>query len=389
MARNRIPVLVSAFAAALCANAGFEQIDGKDYWRDDAGTLHQYLYLKGHSAKIGNAGLKFHDQPSDETEKSWVPGSVFVTSSNITYSGSWAFSPPSSLYGFCLQANNADSGYYTFDVTTTFELGAYGIRAERAGIYLRSYTSSFDIKESQTWSGLPAERLSSSPFTIGIPNYYANTKWAKGRILSTAENVKFKLAGDMRLLLAATNCSMSTCDVIVEKPAYLAVRQYTFGTGDKYFGKLGAHSLTLDGGAGLIFGSATGGTNTIPILSPQRIAPTVVLTNGALLSASVNTTITGGVTIVSAVGSSGTVKGTYILDDDATTFRAEEGSTLDLTGMNMVVRGTFALAGSGKIKLSGVRLDGAQLQNFSGTIEIPSGALYIPRAADVPAGVKF
>ena len=46
MAKNRILMLVSAFAAALCANAGFEQIDGKDYWRDDAGTLHQYLYLR-------------------------------------------------------------------------------------------------------------------------------------------------------------------------------------------------------------------------------------------------------------------------------------------------------------------------------------------------------
>ena len=389
MGGRKLSLLGVVMVCFTTAFAGFEQIDGKDYWRDDAGTLHQYLYLKGHSAKIGNAGLKFYDQPSDETEKSWVPGSVFVTSSNITYTGSWTFSPPSSLCGFCLQANGPDSNYYTFDVTTTFELGAYGIRAERAGINLRSYTSSFDIKESQTWAGLPAERLSSSPFTIGIPNYYSYPKWAKGRILSTAENAKLKLAGDMRLLLAATNCSMSTCDVIVEKPAYLAVRQYNFGNGEKYFGMLGAHSLTLDGGAGLIFGSATDGTNTIPILSPERIAPTVVLTNGALLSASVNTTITGGVTIVSAAGSSGTVKGTYILDDDSTTFRAEDGSTLDLTGMNMVVRGTFALAGSGRIKLSGVRLDGAQMQNFSGMIEIPSGTLYIPRAADVPAGVKF
>ncbi len=387
MAMNRILVLLSAFAAALCANAGFEQIDGKDYWRDDGGTLHQYLYLQGHSSKLTSP--KYLAQPSDTTTTPWVAGSVLVTSSNITYSGSWAYSSPSSLCGFCLQANNPDSGYYTFDITTTFPLGAYGIRAERAGVNFRSYTSSFNITESQTWSGLPAESLSASPFTIAIPNYYSNTTWAKGKIICTSENAKLRLAGDMRLLLAATNCSMSTCDVIVEKPAYLAVRQYNFGSGDKFFGHLGAHSLTLDGGAGLIFGSATTGTNTIPILSPDRIAPTVVLTNGALLSASADTTITGGVTIVSAAGTEGSVTGTYILDDDATAFRAEADSTLDLSAMNMVVHGTFALSGSGKIKMANVRLDGAQMQNFSGTIEIPSGTLYIPRAADVPASVKF
>ena len=375
-------VIAVSCAAAF---AGFEQIDGKDYWRDEGGTLHQYLYLQGHSAKLSAAN--FLAQPSDETTTPWVADSVFVTSSKLSYNGAWAFGAPTSPYGICLQTKGKASNYYTLDCTTTYRLGAYGIRAEASGINVRSYMTSFDIKASQTWSGLPAATLSAAPFIFSIPNYAQNTKWATGKLISTGENVKFRLAGDMQLLLAATNCSLSTCDVIVEKPAYLAVKLYTFNSGDKFEGHLGAHSLTLDGGAGLIFGSTT--TNTIPILSPNRIAPTVVLTNGALLSASASTTITGGVTIVSRAGAVNYVRGTYQLADAQTVFRADEDATLDLSGVQMYGSMPFAFTGTGKIVLAGRRIDSAQLSGFSGTIEVPSGVLYIPRAADVPASVKF
>ena len=388
MARNRILMLVSAFAAALCANAGFEQIDGKDYWRDDAGTLHQYLYLKGHSATIGTA--YFLAQPTDTATTPWVAGSVFVVSSNLTYKGSWSFNALSSVCGFCFQTNGVTDGYITFDKQTTYNLGAYGIRAERAGINVRTYNTSLNLTESQTWYGLPANNLSSKPLTIAMPGYAGSHAYANGRLTATGEDIKFRLAGDMRLLLGAPNCSLANCDVTVEKPAYLAVRKWTFNDKSSAFeGHLNAHSLTLDGGAGLIFGSAS--TNTIPILSPDRIAPTVALTNGALLSASADTTIIGGVTIVSRAGAVNYVKGKYLLADNQTVFRADEDGTLDLSGANIPTDGFFALSGSGKIVFAdaGRRLDAAQLQDFSGTIEVASGTLYIPRAADIPASVKF
>ena len=380
----------AAVAAALssAAFAGFEQIGGKDYWRDDAGTLHQYLYLRGHTSGIGTA--YFLAQPTDTTTTPWVAGSVFVASSNLTYQGSWTFLALSSVYGFCFQTNGVTDSYITFDRQTTYDLGAYGIRAERAGINVRTYNTSFNLTESQTWRGLPANSLSSKPLTIVMPGYAGNQTYANGRLTATGEDIKFRLAGDMRLLLAPTNCGLANCDMTVEKPAYLAVRKWTFNNGQPAFeGHLNAHSLTLDGGAGLIFGSAS--TNTIPILSPDRIAPTVALTNGALLSASADTTIIGGVTIVSRAGAVNYVKGKYLLADNQTVFRADEDGTLDLSGANIPTDGFFALSGSGKIVFAdaGRRLDAAQLQDFSGTLEVASGTLYIPRAADIPASVKF
>ena len=96
------------------AFAGFEQIDGKDYWRDDAGTLHQYLYLKGHTADIGTA--TFLAQPEDTATTPWVAGSVFVASSNLTYTGSWKFAAPSSVYGICYQTNGVTGSYFTYEV---------------------------------------------------------------------------------------------------------------------------------------------------------------------------------------------------------------------------------------------------------------------------------
>ena len=257
---------VSVATSALVASAGFEQIDGKDYWRDDDGVLHQYLYLKGHSAKLWTA--TFLDQPSDATTVPWVANSIFVASSNITYNGVWACTMPDFLYGLCFQKRNDNGGYYSFSFPQV-NLGAYGIRAETARVVVRGYNTMFNLVESQTWQGLPAESLSANSLNIYIPGYQNSARYSAG-LKASADDVRFKLAGDMRILLAATNCSLSTCDVVVEKPAYLAMRRWTFKNSDAVFeGHLGARSLTLDGGAGLIFGSTS--TNTIPIFSPDRI----------------------------------------------------------------------------------------------------------------------
>lgn len=381
---------VSVAASALVASAGFEQIDGKDYWRDDDGVLHQYLYLKGHSKKIW--GATFLDQPSDATTVPWVANSIFVASSNITYNGVWAFqdegSMPDFLYGLCFQKRNDNSGYYSFSFPQV-NLGAYGIRAEAARVVVRGYDTMFNLVESQTWQGLPAESLSANSLNIYIPGYQNYASYSAG-LKASADDVRFKLAGDMRLYVAATNNSLSACDVVVEKPAYLAVRRMTFKDTDQIQeGSLGARSLTLDGGTGLIFGSSE--ADTIPILSPARISPTVILTNGAVLAASAATTVTGGVEIVSAAGAANAVSGTYVLADGLTVFKAEMDATLDLSAADISKDAFFALSGSGKIVFGDdVRiLDAAQLQNFSGTIGISSGTLYIPRAADIPASVKF
>ena len=377
---------VSVAASALVAFAGFEQMDGKDYWRDDDGVLHQYLYIKGHSDVLWTA--YFLNQPSDETTVPWVAGSILTTSPDLTYTANWRFAVPESIYGICFKTLNT-SGEYTIN-TSTYSLGAYGLRAEVAGVQVRCYNAVFNLAESQTWQGLPSESLSASPLTILMPGYTLSPSSANSRFTATGEDVTFRIAGDMRILLAATNCSLSTCDVVVEKPAYLAMRRWTFKNSDAVLeGHLGARSLTLDGGAGLIFGSTS--TNTIPIFSPDRISPTVILTNGAVLAASAATTVTGGVEIVSAAGAANAVSGTYVLADSLTVFKAEMGATLDLSAADIPKDAFFTLSGSGKIVFGDdVRqLDAAQLQNFSGTIGISSGTLYIPCAADIPASVKF
>ena len=94
---------VAAVAAVFCAQAGDETIDGKDYWRDDAGTLHQYLYVQGHTSTLWSP--KFLNQPGDTETVPYDDSAIWVTSPNLTYSGSWNFSATATynLYGMCFQ----------------------------------------------------------------------------------------------------------------------------------------------------------------------------------------------------------------------------------------------------------------------------------------------
>ena len=59
---------VAAVAAVFCAQAGDETIDGKDYWRDDAGTLHQYLYVAPLNTKSNETTVLL--------APSWGPNSI-------------------------------------------------------------------------------------------------------------------------------------------------------------------------------------------------------------------------------------------------------------------------------------------------------------------------
>ena len=257
--------------------------------------LFRSLYVQGHASTLWSP--KFLNQPGDTETVPYDNSAIWTTSPNLTYSGSWNFSGTATynLYGMCFKKSIA-----ALDGSPLYNMGAYGIRTTLSGFTLKVYNPIINIAESQAWCGLPAETLSSSRFTVAIPGY-SSSAYSKSKIVATGGDVTLTLKGDMRLLLGSTNCNLSTCDVVVEKPAYLAVKRYPFSGAEPAFeGRLGARSLTLNGGAGLIFGTLNStstdfskNTNSIPILSPDRIAPLVVLTNSALLSASSETTEIG------------------------------------------------------------------------------------------------
>ena len=417
--------------------AGDETIDGKDYYRDDAGTLHQYLYVQGHTSTLW--GPKFLNQPGDTETVPYDASAIWTTSPELTYSRSWNFSSTATydLYGMCFKKS-----IEALDGSPLYNMGAYGIRTTLSGFTLKVYNPTINLMESQTWCGLPAETLSSSRFTIAIPGF-TSTSYSKSKIIATNGDVTLTLKGDMRLLLGSTNCNLTTCDVVVEKPAYLAVKRYPFNSEPAFEGRLGARSLTLNGGAGLIFGTANNtstdfskNTNSIPILSPDRIAPLVVLTNSALLSASSETTVTGGVSVVAAAGSVSRMTGKYVLADSLAQFGADGDGTLDLTGATFrplegkahsaTLKGTgtirlagetferpsFQLSGSPAIAFTGfwqntwdgslaaasqltVDVEGvlyltadALAEYAGGDIAVASGTLVLDSAAALPAGVK-
>ena len=433
---RKLSLLGMALASA--AFAGFEQIDGKDYWRDDAGNLHQYLYVQGHTTTLW--GPVFLNQPGDTETAPYDASAIWVTSPDLTYSTSWNF-PSTATYDLCGMCFK--KSIVALDGSPLYNMGAYGIRTTLSGFTLKVYNPTINLAESQEWSGLPAETLSSSMFTIAIPGY-TSTTYSKSKIVATDGDVTLTLKGDMRLLLGSTNCNLSSCDVVVEKPAYLAVKRYPFSSGEPaYEGRLGARSLTLNGGAGLIFGTLNStltdfskNTNSIPILSPDRIAPLVVLTNSALLSASSETTVTGGVAMVAAAGSVSRMTGKYILADSLTQFGADGDGTLDLTGAtfrplegkthSVTLKGTgtirlagetfeqpsFQLSGSPAIAFTGLwpnnwdfslaaasqltvdvegvlYLTAAALAGYAGgDIAVAGGTLVLDSAAALPAGVK-
>jgi len=180
-------------------------------------------------------------------------------------------------------------------------------------------------------------------------------------------------------------------DMVVKSPAIVSV----CGSSSYGYANLNMRKVTIDGGFGIKFGPdksfipqsapsgatrsgmTTYGIGSLPLISPVRIAETIVLTNGATLAALETTTVTGGVKIVSAGPVANSLSGTFSLADSATVFMVEEGATLDLTGATFTGSGTYSVEGPGTVKLDAAQAAFAAFGDFTGTIDATASRLFV------------
>lgn len=420
---NKMLKSVIFMAAMIAAVSSFAEIvhhDDKDFYVDEQGVEHQLFYEKGNAAKIWS--LSTYADQAFQIPSPLTPDGILVTLQSETYAASWPFG--FTCYGIDLRKGIGAKweGAHHF--------GAYGIRSSVGGWTLQFYSGSLNLVASQTWTGPEATELSANPFIIktthdSYPGAY------KGGVLADADGLALTLAGDMRLVLRDETTDLPTTDVIVQKPAVLSLVSFSSGKGC-----LHARTLTLDGGTGFYFGQKKSGDSygSIAELSVERVARTLELKNDASLTAygTTSVSVTGGVTVVAAEGSTGSVVGTYVLKDDETVFKAEEDATLDLTGATLsggamsvqgpgtvefdfdknVTAGGVSFGGGCALVLSGstgalmdsladlsaieiaasgvVEIGDAAMATYCGTdIEVSSGTLFVPSASSIPAGVRI
>ena len=341
------------------------------------GSEHPYLYEKGNSGASTQWSPSVCEDPELTIPASWNSEAYLVTVPSQPYSAGWSWKFTG--YGMIFQKG-------INHIEDRFLIGAGGIQSTVANGWTLPFYGTICIKEDQTWTGLAATTLSSKPFIIqsthdNYPSVY------QGGITAEREDLTLTIAGDMVLVLRDQTTDFTGCDVVIENPAKLTLA--THGKNSTCKGRLKARKLTLKGGEGMTFGEATS-RGSIPLLSPEQVAATVELVNGAALKATATTVVTGGVTVVAAEETTSSVVGSYALADDDTVFKAEEGSILDLSGATL--SGTYSLEGKGKIIVpvgTVVSIDPELVANFHGTLAYSSGVVYVAKASDLPSDLKF
>ena len=393
-------LMAAAFAASLSAFAGGRGTDSTgEYWEDDAGVKHYYLFQRTFSNTCWST-LYTYDRTQTETATgSWVNGAIWTFERNTSYGGSQNSVGTHTAYG--VHFEKARNMYFE---NFTLNLGAYGIRSEVGGFKLAFYNSSgakrLILKESQTWSGPASDTLTTDAFVIVVnqpyQSHYANNLYADDDVVLTVEGNTFVS------MLTYTN-DLSNADVVIRSPAIMSMPKHNYGTG-----RLHARKLTIDAGAGVYFGKNTGisygslipdshgySIGSYPLITPVQIAPTIVLTNGATLTAKETTTISGGVSVVSAGTTTNRFSGTFKLVDDATVLRVPAGATLDLTAAKFTGTGNFAVEGEGVLLANLSTTAGGydflsswlgDVSGFDGNCEllVTNGTLVVDRAEQIP-----
>ena len=410
-------ILCSMFAAVLSVSA-FAVGKGTDskgeYWEDASGVKHYYLFQRAGSGSRWSFGYNVYSrEESHNTEAAviaWVSGSIFTLEKDATYSLRIAEHPDTNMYGIELETLNGASAPHTLamDRVRCITIGEYGIHSV-AGNTLQMYYGGtgkkLHLAASQIWSGPAAQSLSSAPFVI-VPNYAYNTSY-RGYV-GAEDNIVLTIEGDTVVpWIVYDNHPLTNMDVVIRAPAILSLPKGYFGAGSLY-----ARTVTIDGGFGIKFGAdksfipdtgsesnksggaTTYGIGSYPVISPIRVAETIVLTNGATLAALETTTVSGGVTVVSAGTVTNAFSGTFKLTAGDTVLCIPAGSTLDLTGATFTGDGGLKVEGSGTLLLDGsvndstgrFYLPDAALAGFEGDFVVSGGTLMLERASSIPSG---
>ena len=397
MKKTLCALLATAAISAFAVGRGTDSTG--EYWEDEAGVKHYYLFQRTFSGTCWST-LYTYDRTQTETATGkWVDGSIWTLERNTSYGGSQNTVGIHNAYGVHFETARS-MGFENF----ILNLGAYGLRSEVGGFKLAFYNSSgakrFILKESQTWSGPASDTLTSDAFLIVVNQpyepQYANNLYADDDVVLTIEGNTFVS------MLTYTN-DFSNAEVVIKSPAIMSIPQHNYGTG-----RLNARKVTFDAGAGIYFGKNTelnyGSVipdshgyrlGSYPLISPVQIAPTIVLTNGATLTAKETTTVSGGVTIVSAGTMTNKFSGTFKLVDDDTVLRIPAGATLDLTAAKFIGTGNFSVEGEGVLRADLSAAAGGygdlpswlgDISGFDGNCEltVTNGTLVVDNAEQIP-----
>lgn len=394
-------VFCAAVAGALSVFAAGKGVDEKgEYYEDASGVKHYYLFQKAYSGNrwsINNNVYSRSDvNKADAATVNFVSGSIFAFAKEGA--GNYAIkkfetSPVTTFYGMEFETLNSESAPHVIlflGASAKYTIGEYGIHSV-SGNTLQFQRGSegeeIHLAASQTWSGPAADSLSSAPFVI-VPNYAYNSDH-KGYV-TAEDDVVLTIEGDTVLAWLVYNQPLTNMDMVVKSPARIAIQGGYFGVGNLHVRK-----LTIDGGCGVKFGAdlsfipktasdpnTSGGATKYGIgsyaeISPVKVAQTIVLTNGAALTAVDSTSISGAVTVVAAAAQNVSVVGSYTLKDSQAVFRIEEGATLDMTGATFAGDGTYSLEGTGTVKLGSQSAQRAVFGNFKGTVDATAERLFV------------
>lgn len=392
---------------AFSAYAGDEIIDGKEYWRDPDGNLHQYLYFNSFTSDTPWPNFRSTREVQDPPESiSWTSSAVLVFEKDTVYQGA-------------LNINVADRtacGYRIEKQPSRFEgwsksVGAYGIHSEVSGVRWLWYPGvdrHYELTASQTWSGpTNVSELSSAPFFFAPGSTEYRSYATRGTSFVTADGITLTLAGDMVVMMYSPTNDFSKCDVVIQKPALLSLIRHNH-LGRYLSAEMRAKSITFDGGIGMYFGTQktiggvtvdypTDGTvqtgiGSEPVIDPVHVSALINLKNGATLTATETTVVSGGVTIAAIDGTASAFTGAYRFDDDLTTIHVAAGSSLDLSAATFSGSGRVTITGAGTVRLGGTGIQGFDDSfrvDSSATvkIEIASGSYIFGAGTDLPAAV--
>lgn len=410
---------LSAFAC-VCLFAGivnaYEKYsdDKGEYVLDAAGEKHYLMFLKGTSASLKTTPEFYYDRNAlslggDSVE--WQDGSVWTFANDTAYHHAINFDGRArkyDMYGMLFEKElKFSNNSYIYIGNVTNNIGAGGIKSEKGGFRFMFHKSGgqnafINLAESQTWSGPASDSLTADAFMIAA-NYPAGATYSNN--IYAVDNVVWTLSGNLLVNMLTYENVLTNADVVIKHPAVMAIAQHSeYGRG-----RLNARSLTLDAGVGVYFGKnksltlAAGGASynqfgflgSFPEISPLQVAKTIVLTNGATLTACEPTTVTGGVTVVASAGSTTAFSGTFSLMDGETVIRVCEGGTLDLTAARFGEKtARFSLEGGGTLVLDcdmngfngELLISSASLAGFSGSIVVKNGTLMLDDVESIPAG---
>ena len=404
------------FAAVLSISA-FAVGKGTDskgeYWEDASGVKHYYLFQRAGSdtrwSFSQNVYSREEARNSSAKVSAWVDGSIFTLEREAIYAFDIAEHGGATMYGIEFETLNKTASPHSLRMESArrITIGEYGVHSVSGNTLQMWYSGTgakIHLAASQTWSGPAAESLSSAPFVF-VPNYIYNRSY-RGYV-GAEDDVVLTIEGDIVVPWIVYDHPLTNMDFVIKAPAIVSLPKCSFGAGNLY-----ARKVTIDGGCGIKFGADTSfipisgydngvasgattyGIGSYPVISPIRVAETIVLTNGATLTALATTTVSGGVTVVSAGTMTNAFSGTFSLTAGDTVLRIPAGSTLDLTGATLMGNENLKVEGSGTLLLdcsvngpSGrLYLSDVALAGFSGDFVVSGGTLILENANSIPTG---